>query len=262
MSDPLNPYAPPQAADRLRTEASGVLLNDPRPYVSARGKSRALVIASGFTIFLQVLLLGSFVLQLIMLSAAQSGGGIDTATAEANDTRHMIVGVAALLGALTCLVLLLVWVYAVHANLPSLKPARLEFSHGWAVGWFFVPIANLVKPYQVVREIWTSSDPSPLLGIAPAGTALLGWWWGLRIASAVAERALSSVSEHQNTIEGLITASWLAIILISLLDVPMFLCQIFLVGKVQQSQDERHALLTRQQAAAQLPGSNPFAAFE
>ena len=93
------------------------------------------------------------------------------AAGQANDVRHYIIAGLSIPAAITSLISLLVWIYAAHANLPALRGTNLEFSDGWAVGWFFVPIANLVKPYQVVREIWRSSDPGTLLGQIGTGTA-------------------------------------------------------------------------------------------
>ncbi len=54
-----------------------------------------------------------------------------------------------------------------------------------ALIWWFVPVANLVKPFRVVREIWTttathlqdSSLPKPPLAA----------WWGLCLAALVSE---------------------------------------------------------------------------
>lgn len=55
----------------------------------------------------------------------------------------------------------------------------MEFTPGWAVGWFFVPIANLFKPYQVVAEIYRASDPSAdpdYWSLAEVPRYLLLWW--------------------------------------------------------------------------------------
>ena len=36
----------------------------------------------------------------------------------------------------------------------------LRYTPGWAVGWLFVPFANLVVPYFVFTEIWRNSIPA------------------------------------------------------------------------------------------------------
>ena len=52
------------------------------------------------------------------------------------------------------------WTHRAYRNLPA--PARhLKFTPAWAVGWLFVPLANLVVPYFVFSEIWNHSKPAP-----------------------------------------------------------------------------------------------------
>jgi hypothetical protein len=55
-------------------------------------------------------------------------------------------------------VLFLVWLHRITANGPALGGAELRFTPGWAVGWWFVPFANLVRPIQVLSEAWRTSS--------------------------------------------------------------------------------------------------------
>ena len=92
----------------------------------------------------------------------------------------------------------LVWLHRAYSNLSSLKAHNLEFSPGWAVGWWFIPFANIVKPFQIVREVYNESDPEvdPYSGFSPAaaGTPLiLGVWWGTFLLSGVATRISDAV---------------------------------------------------------------------
>jgi len=80
-----------------------------------------------------------------------------------------------------------VWQHRAQANLRTLGRSGLEFTPGWAVGWWFVPIAWLWKPFQAVRELWKASDPATdPLGWRSARTwPLIGWWWACWIVSGV-----------------------------------------------------------------------------
>jgi uncharacterized protein YjeT (DUF2065 family) len=93
----------------------------------------------------------------------------------------------------------LMWLYRAHSNLQALRPTNLEFTPGWAVGWWFIPFANLVKPFQVVREVWWESDPdvpdehsflSVSLHSAPT---YMGFWWAAWIASNILSNITSRV---------------------------------------------------------------------
>jgi uncharacterized membrane protein len=90
-----------------------------------------------------------------------------------------IVSVVFLVALLACFVLVGRWIYRASANAHALSD-EMTISPGWAVGWYFIPFANLVKPYQAMLEIWMAShfrgnwhgEPSP---------SLVTGWWGLWI---------------------------------------------------------------------------------
>lgn len=86
------------------------------------------------------------------------------------------------------------WVYRVNSNARALGAQGMRFSPRWAVGWFFVPIMNLFRPYQVVREAWKASDPKVLTQWDQIKTPLLlkAWWvmWLLSIVRPFIETPL------------------------------------------------------------------------
>jgi hypothetical protein len=75
-------------------------------------------------------------------------------------------------------ILWLVWQHRGHANLRARGVQNLRFTPGWAVGWWFVPFANLVMPYLTMRELW---DHAGRTGTAEGRVAtrrpLVGWWF-------------------------------------------------------------------------------------
>jgi hypothetical protein len=73
----------------------------------------------------------------------------------------------------------------------------MEFTPGWAVGWFFVPFANLVKPYQAVAEIYRASNPDadPDFWAVSEVPAYLRVWWVSYLASNIVRTLNSRVPE-------------------------------------------------------------------
>jgi hypothetical protein len=98
-------------------------------------------------------------------------------TASLTDDSQLYVGCAGLVE-LAVIITFLWWVYRANGNLRALSGMTLDFTPGWAVGWFFVPFANLVVPYRVVRELWVCS----FQGKAETGATTVGWWWGAFIS--------------------------------------------------------------------------------
>lgn len=75
------------------------------------------------------------------------------------------------------------WIYLASANAHAMTD-EMTISPGWAVGWYFVPFANLVKPFQAMKEIWLASHRAGAT-YEPRGSSILGWWWGLWLLTNV-----------------------------------------------------------------------------
>ncbi|MFK7767978.1 MAG: DUF4328 domain-containing protein [Mariniblastus sp.] len=87
------------------------------------------------------------------------------------------IGGAAILNVIVYLVAVIagcMFSYRSNANLRSFNAKGLEFTPGWSGGWWFVPIASLVKPFNVISEIYRHSTPS-------SKTWHLGLWWAFWI---------------------------------------------------------------------------------
>jgi hypothetical protein len=76
------------------------------------------------------------------------------------------------------------WTYRANANAHVLAGGDLTISAGWAVGWYFIPFANLVQPYIAMKETWLASHYRGDWGVGET-PVLLPLWWGLWIVSGV-----------------------------------------------------------------------------
>lgn len=74
------------------------------------------------------------------------------------------------------IVLFFIWLHRAASNTEALGAKGLESSPGWTVGWFFVPVANLVMPYRAMREVWQASRSPAQWSTVRAGPCLLLWW--------------------------------------------------------------------------------------
>jgi len=91
------------------------------------------------------------------------------------------LSVPQILASLITIVIVGRWIYRASAN-AHVMTDEMTISPGWAVGWYFVPFANLVKPFQAMKEIWLASHRVGA-SYEPRGPAILGWWWGLWLIS-------------------------------------------------------------------------------
>ncbi len=83
---------------------------------------------------------------------------------------------------IACAVVFVRWKVAAYRLLPELTGTDTEHEPPWA-GWaYVVPILNLFRPFQIMRELWDGSEPSRLhvlLDSERDGRWMLGAWWGL-----------------------------------------------------------------------------------
>lgn len=78
------------------------------------------------------------------------------------------------------------WIIRAGVNLRGFGATGFENTPGWAVGWFFVPFANLWKPFQAMREIWlASADPQGWHTAAQATPPVVGRWWALWLLTGI-----------------------------------------------------------------------------
>jgi hypothetical protein len=118
---------------------------------------------------------------------------------ESNVRAQNVLGLIWLPWYVVTVITFLMWKHRAHRNLPALGANDLKFSPRGAVGWYFCPLLNLFRPYQVMREISNASN-SACLSIdgsawrnrnAPAVVRL--WWASFLIMNVVANAVARAV---------------------------------------------------------------------
>lgn len=80
------------------------------------------------------------------------------------------------------IVVFLVWINNAAKNVRTFGHDGLRFTPGWAVGWWFIPIASMWMPFLALREIWRASEPESV-GRGPGAwmttrvPPIFGVWW-------------------------------------------------------------------------------------
>ncbi len=237
---------PGKEEELLKSHETPVSAPDISTYASAEGRGRWVSYLLTATIVVAVLSILSNYMQINLLSRAASGELIGDGEATANDNRQVVVSIAQFLLYFSTGILFLMWFHRAHRNLPSLGVTNLRFTPRWAVGCFFVPIISLVRPFQVAREIWNASDPEstdPRSWRNLATPAVVGWWWGMFLATAIlAYAVLLLASGSQDTIEGIQTGTWWLMVS-DLTDIPAATVTIQLVRGIDERQAKKFSTL-------------------
>jgi len=107
-------------------------------------------------------------------------------------------------------VLILRWIYRARECLDALSAVGMRFSPGWSIGWYFVPFANLWKPFRAMAEIWKASQTPQAWKDQPT-PGLLRWWWGLWLLVSLLGQTVSRLAPHARTLEQLQGLSLLSV---------------------------------------------------
>ncbi len=239
MSDDFNPYSSPQAIEPPRPQAfeRGII-----PFESGHHRAVWTLALFGIVILAEVAFAVNCVMQYELLSAAKRGERFPLETLQANDTRYQFTAGVALVLRIPTAIVFLMWVHRAYRNLPALGAMGLNHSPGWAVGWFFVPFANLVKPYQAVAEIWRNSDPQAIgEPLRASSVAPVAFWWmawlvmniGSRIAMVVFQ-----VPPERQSLSNLMDAT-MSDFVIGVITVVAALFAMLVVHTIDKNQDAR-----------------------
>ena len=157
------------------------------------------------------------------------GTGLDLETVGFLETLS-IVSLVAMIG---CFILVGCWIYRASANAHTLSD-EMTISPGWAVGWYFVPFANLVKPYQAMREIWMASHFRGNWHGEPTPGLLVGWWSLWIVTNILGNLSLRfSMMDSDGQMLGMTTTLDVAA---SMLDIPLCVILIAIIRQVARAQ--------------------------
>jgi len=147
--------------------------------------------------------------------------GAASGTGPAPETADMITGaggVALMVATLGSIIFVARWIMRVNANAHSLSDS-MTVTPGWNVGWFFIPVALLWKPFQGLRETWQASV-SPHDPTSVAVPPLMRWWWGLWLVSNALGNVSTRLSFGKADAASLIASSWIDIATLAI-DIPL-----------------------------------------
>lgn len=156
------------------------------------------------------------------------------AAGEASDARQGMVGIIQIVILVISGVLILKWIYRANYNARQIGASGITFTPGWSVGWYFIPIAHLWKPYQAMKEIWKASSNPQNWGNELV-SSLLPWWWFFWIVWNAFGSASFRLAMRAEEIDELIAAN-VVTQLSDVTQIPLSLIVIAIVNRVHDMQ--------------------------
>ena len=140
-------------------------------------------------------------------------GGVTPEQAQAADDRQTTIGVVQLVLFGATAIVFISWFARAHRNLGRLGIYDLRWGLGWAVGAWFVPLLNFVRPKSIANDIWRGSDPDlPAQARLPsADISAVPWyhtaWWALLIVDGLFARFAYQNLLNAETVSSLSSAT-------------------------------------------------------
>ena len=210
-------------------------------YVSPRGRANLVVGVFVVYILVEILLVAATLEELSLLQRITDGGAFTIEELIASDDRLASLGLLYVLVFVLLTVVFLVWLYRIRINEGDLGISGTRFSNGWSVWVWFIPIMNLFRPYQIMKEAWQASDPDAIPDgwMQSAISPLLGWWWALWLVGGYASNVSARIFFGADDLESYITSDRLDLVSSALL-IPSALLAIMIVRGISARQDMRY----------------------
>ena len=158
-----------------------------------------------------------------------------TADAESSDQRQQWLARLYLLLLAFSAGLILSWIYQANNNARKRGALQMEYTPGWAVGYFFIPVLTLWKPYQAMQELWKASK-NPSDWVFQTTSAVLPLWWGLWLISNFLGQLIFRSSVKAETIEQLMNLNLIKQCS-DLIDIPLALTLLVIVNRIYAMQN-------------------------
>ncbi len=182
---------------------------------------------------IEMLALVSNYFQYQLLSSARYGGGITHEAAQSNQSRQQIIALLYIMAYVASGVSFIQWFRRAFYNLHfRVKP--LSDKEGWAAGCWFVPIMNLYRPYQIMKEMFEKTDRLLEEKVSNYETiksfGFLGGWWSLWIFSNIVANSTLTLGGSAKSVQNLMNDT-IAHIVSELLAIPLAIVTVNVIKK-------------------------------
>ncbi len=156
------------------------------------------------------------------------------ADGEASDQRQQMVGLIYLAVFIISGFLILRWIHRANYNARQLGAKDMKFTPGWSIGYYFIPILTLWKPFQAMKEIWKASHYPNNWSNEKAGS-ILELWWFLWIVSNMLGQAVFRMSTGAEELQELMDLNIITQIL-DALGIPLALVTLSIINSIYKAQ--------------------------
>jgi len=193
-------------------------------------RAKIAMILVSIVFFIRILSLISDYFQYDLLQRVASGVAIDTAEANANDTRQTLLAILYMVALAISAFTFIQWFRRAYYNI-ELKVRVMSQTDGWAAGAWFVPIISLFRPFKMMKELFVETDEyltKQQVQSKKSRTWLVGLWWTFWILVNFVGQIEFRLSYNAKTLSEL-TSSTSVSIMGDILFIPLSILTLILI---------------------------------
>ena len=226
-----NPYQPPLES----TSTVNSSLDHLYKYQSLGALTAIITVLLLFGIVAAVAETLSSYSQLDLLNRMRSGMKVTQGEALANAAQQASIAFAALGLYIVTAITFGIWIVRAHKNLRAFGITDTTYTPGWALGWFFVPFLNLVRPFQAMKELWQASHAGAEWDKS-SSARLVNIWWCLWLLNSVYGTLIARLFTSQSSIDDLLMGTKLSMAGF-LINIPVCYLALKLVRGIHNAQE-------------------------
>jgi hypothetical protein len=125
------------------------------------------------------------------------------------------------------------WIHRLNAN-GHLLSDEVRISPRWNVGWFFVPLANLFKPFEGLAQTWRASQVWKTDAASDVPT-VMRWWWGFWLVYTIVSNVAFRLEIRAETVGDQLTVECMNLFT-SIVAVPLSLTFVSVIRRLTEAQ--------------------------
>lgn len=146
---------------------------------------------------------------------------VSTSLFQFKENTELIIGISIgissisilyIIGFIVSAVTFIMWFRRAYYNMEQ-HVTKLSSSNGWAAGAWFIPFFNLVKPFQIMSELYENTIAlfkyHKMENPHEPRISIVGWWWAFWIINNLFSNISSRLMNNVETLEQLSTGTLL-----------------------------------------------------
>lgn len=210
------------------------------------------------TIALDVVAVVSDISYHSLIERVLNGDDVSMAKIQSADDRQSTIGWVQNGIYVIAVIFFITWFSRAYKNLGRLGVEALRWREGWAIGAWFVPFLNFVRPKAIANDIWRGSDPHRQPRTDLLEDTSVPWyfdvWWGLFIVGWIFSRITFQHYRNAETLSSLSSATVLLVASDALDAIAAVFAAAVVYQTVNRQRTRARVLADRPSEGEPLPG--------